>query len=262
MMQPQQGPLPGPAAPPMQAPAQAPMAGGAAPPYRQLKVEDALAYLDQVKMKFEDKPEIYNQFLDIMKEFKAQSIDTPGVIERVLQLFHGHRMLILGFNTFLPPGYKIEFSDDQDEPRVQLKYPQGMTGPQPQPYVPPPASALPVQQAPNHLPGMAPTPYGQPMSGPGPEATSPPTQEQIDFEFAEFQAYADRVGQAQKAPLTVDQALNYLTKIEKTFEDEPGTYRAFVEIMHKFRNKQKSTKDVYKEVPRLLASGRACRLQH
>ena len=121
MMQPQQGPLPGPAAPPMQAPAQAPMAGGAAPPYRQLKVEDALAYLDQVKMKFEDKPEIYNQFLDIMKEFKAQSIDTPGVIERVLQLFHGHRMLILGFNTFLPPGYEIEFSDDQDKPRVQLK---------------------------------------------------------------------------------------------------------------------------------------------
>jgi hypothetical protein len=93
----------------------------------QLKVEDALAYLDQVKMKFEDKPEIYNQFLDILKKFKAQSIDTPSVIERVLQLFHGHRTLILGFNTFLPPGYKIEFSDDQDKPRVQLKYPQGMT---------------------------------------------------------------------------------------------------------------------------------------
>ena len=36
-----------------------------------------------------------------MKEFKAQSIDTPGVIDRVLQLFHGHRELILGFNTFL-----------------------------------------------------------------------------------------------------------------------------------------------------------------
>ena len=96
--------LPGAVAAPV-APAAMPAAGAAAPaPYRQLKVEDALAYLDQVKMKFEDKPEIYNQFLDIMKEFKAQSIDTPGVIERVLQLFHGHRMLILGFNTFLPPG--------------------------------------------------------------------------------------------------------------------------------------------------------------
>ena len=111
MMRPEQGPLPGPAAPPMHAPAEAPMAGGAAPPYRQLKAEDALAYLDQVKTKFATEPEIYNQFLDIMKEFKAQSIDTPGVIERVLQLFRGHPMLILGFNPFLPPGYTIEFSD-------------------------------------------------------------------------------------------------------------------------------------------------------
>jgi len=244
MMQPQQGPLPGPAAPPMQAPAQAPMAGGAAPPYRQLKVEDALAYLDQVKMKFEDKPEIYNQFLDIMKEFKAQSIDTPGVIERVLQLFHGHRMLILGFNTFLPPGYKIEFSDDQDKPRVQLKYPQGMTGPQPQPYVPPPASALPVQQAPNHLPGMAPTPYGQPMSGPGPEATPPPVPPS--------QAGSSATQNTKKAPIEFDQAINYVTKIKKTFEDKPGTYRAFLEILHTYQKEQKSIKDVYEEVSRLF----------
>merc|ERR1719424_1297639 len=241
MMQPQQGPLPGTAAPPMQAPAQAPMAGGAAPPYRQLKVEDALAYLDQVKMKFEDKPEIYNQFLDIMKEFKAQSIDTPGVIERVLQLFHGHRMLILGFNTFLPPGYKIEFSDDQDKPRVQLKYPQGMTGPQPQPYVPPPsASALPVQQAPTHLTGITPAPYGQPLSGPGPEATPPPVPP--------TQAGSNAAQNTKKAPIEFDQAINYVTKIKKTFEDKPGTYRAFLEILHTYQKEQKSIKNVYEEV--------------
>ena len=59
-----------------------------------------------------------------MKEFKAQSIDTPGVIDRVLQLFHGHRELILGFNIFLPPGYKIEFSDDEKAPRVQQQQQQ------------------------------------------------------------------------------------------------------------------------------------------
>ena len=38
--------------------------GGAAAnnqPFRQLKVEDALAYLDQVKMKFEKQPHIYNK---------------------------------------------------------------------------------------------------------------------------------------------------------------------------------------------------------
>lgn len=40
--------------------------------------------------------------------FCVSSIDTPGVISRVSQLFKGHPDLIMGFNTFLPPGYKIE----------------------------------------------------------------------------------------------------------------------------------------------------------
>uniref|UniRef100_A0A673IJ23 Paired amphipathic helix protein Sin3a n=1 Tax=Sinocyclocheilus rhinocerous TaxID=307959 RepID=A0A673IJ23_9TELE len=74
----------------------------------QYSVEDALSYLDQVKLQFGNQPQVYNDFLDIMKEFKSQSIDTPGVISRVSQLFKGHPDLIMGFNTFLPPGYKIE----------------------------------------------------------------------------------------------------------------------------------------------------------
>lgn len=39
------------------------------------------------------------------------AIDTPGVIRRVSSLFRGYNKLILGFNTFLPDGYKIELSD-------------------------------------------------------------------------------------------------------------------------------------------------------
>ncbi|XP_015788602.1 paired amphipathic helix protein Sin3b isoform X2 [Tetranychus urticae] len=82
--------------------------------FQRLKVEDALSYLDQVKFKFNNQPQVYNDFLDIMKEFKSQSIDTPGVIQRVSHLFQGHNELIVGFNTFLPPGYKIEMqSNDQ-----------------------------------------------------------------------------------------------------------------------------------------------------
>jgi len=76
--------------------------------FQRLKVEDALSYLDQVKFKFNNQPQVYNDFLDIMKEFKSQAIDTPGVIQRVSTLFRGHPELIVGFNTFLPPGYKIE----------------------------------------------------------------------------------------------------------------------------------------------------------
>ena len=68
-----------------------------------LNVRDALSYLDQVKVQFTDHPDVYNRFLDIMKDFKSQAIDTPGVIERVSMLFRGQPSLIQGFNTFLPP---------------------------------------------------------------------------------------------------------------------------------------------------------------
>ena len=39
---------------------------------RPLNVTDALTYLDSVKMKFQTNPEVYNRFLDIMKDFKSQ----------------------------------------------------------------------------------------------------------------------------------------------------------------------------------------------
>jgi paired amphipathic helix protein Sin3a len=83
---------------------------------RELRVEDALLYLDQVKVEFFDRPEIYNEFLDIMKTFKTQQIDTPGVIRRVSNLFQGNRRLVLGFNTFLPEGYKILLPDGDGPP--------------------------------------------------------------------------------------------------------------------------------------------------
>ena len=91
------------------------------------QVEDALLYLDQVKMAFEDKPEIYNKFLDIMKNFKAQEIDTPGVIQQVSRLFRGYNKLILGFNTFLPDGYKIELPLDGNNATMTVITPAGVS---------------------------------------------------------------------------------------------------------------------------------------
>ncbi|GAA5976417.1 hypothetical protein JCM10908_005492 [Rhodotorula pacifica] len=73
-----------------------------------LNVRDALQYLDRVKQQFANDYDVYDQFLTIMKDFKTQTIDTPGVIDRVSSLFRDHPSLIQGFNTFLPPGYRIE----------------------------------------------------------------------------------------------------------------------------------------------------------
>lgn len=43
-------------------------------------------------------------------------IDTTGVIARVKDLFKGHPNLILGFNTFLPKGYEITLTDEEQAP--------------------------------------------------------------------------------------------------------------------------------------------------
>ena len=48
------------------------MAGGDPQGERQLNVSDALSYLDNVKNKFQERPDVYNLFLDIMKDFKSQ----------------------------------------------------------------------------------------------------------------------------------------------------------------------------------------------
>ncbi|XP_030233979.1 paired amphipathic helix protein Sin3a isoform X1 [Gadus morhua] len=154
--------------------------------FQRLKVEDALSYLDQVKLQFGNQPQVYNDFLDIMKEFKSQSIDTPGVISRVSQLFKGHPDLIMGFNTFLPPGYKIEVQTN-DRVNVttpgQIHYitPHGISvhnlpvsgGPGPPPS----------HQQPPALPPPAPQPHqGQPQqqhstphTTPSPAAPTQPT---------------------------------------------------------------------------------------
>ncbi|XP_031282358.1 paired amphipathic helix protein Sin3-like 4 isoform X2 [Pistacia vera] len=89
-------------------------AGGGAT--QKLTTNDALAYLKAVKDIFQDKREKYDDFLEVMKDFKAQRIDTAGVIARVKDLFKGHRELILGFNTFLPKGYEITLPLEDEQP--------------------------------------------------------------------------------------------------------------------------------------------------
>ena len=105
-------------------------------------LNDALSYLDQVKVRFQDHPDVYNKFLDIMKDFKSQAIDTPGVIDRVSTLFNGHPELIQGFNTFLPSGYHIECGTNDDPNSIRVTTPMGTT-----------VSSMPNIQ--NHMNGMS-----------------------------------------------------------------------------------------------------------
>ncbi|KAF8341670.1 uncharacterized protein EI90DRAFT_3116788 [Cantharellus anzutake] len=78
----------------------------------------SLSYLELVKVKFSDQLDVYNQFLDIMKDFKSQLAST---------LFTGHPSLIQGFNAFLPTGYPIECPQDGQDTNVIVTTPTGTT---------------------------------------------------------------------------------------------------------------------------------------
>ena len=67
---------------------------------------------------------VYSKRLFACSHF-FRSIDTPGVIERVSTLFQGYPNLIQGFNTFLPPGYRIECA--QDPSIIIVTTPSGIT---------------------------------------------------------------------------------------------------------------------------------------
>jgi histone deacetylase complex regulatory component SIN3 len=58
-----------------------------------------------VSKSFKGQPEIYDELLDLMKEFVAGCFDSHDVIQRVSKHLKGHRELFFTFKAFLPPGF-------------------------------------------------------------------------------------------------------------------------------------------------------------
>ncbi|KAI3761948.1 hypothetical protein L1987_52371 [Smallanthus sonchifolius] len=139
---------------------------------QKLTTTDALTYLKEVKDMFHDQREKYDMFLDVMKDFKAQRIDTTGVIARVKGLFKGHNNLIFGFNTFLPKGYEITVIEEDE----------------------------------------------------------PPPKKTVEFE----------------------EAISYVNKIKKRFQNDDHVYKSFLDILNMYRKEHKGINEVYHEVAALF----------
>lgn len=80
-----------------------------------LTIHDGLSYMKYVKKVFQDERDTIDTFLVILRDFRHQRTDLPDVVARVKVLFKGHNNLILGFNIFLPEGFKIALDDDEEE---------------------------------------------------------------------------------------------------------------------------------------------------
>ncbi|KAI5118376.1 hypothetical protein M0805_005842 [Coniferiporia weirii] len=223
---------------------------------RPLNVTDALSYLDAVKTQFVERPDVYNNFLDIMKDFKGQVIDTPGVIERVSSLFRGHNDLIQGFNTFLPPGYRIECSRNALEATtITVTTPAGTTT----------QSTDGQQQIPRASPAVSPSPAPVLVATnltvkPQPDSPSNPLDPTLPFGTSSAatmlggMSIKDSPDRGRPGPAGAQEfhhAIQYVNKIKTRFEDDPETYKYFLEILHSYR-KDQNHDDVYHQVQLLF----------
>jgi len=211
---------------------------------KQLKVEDALEYLEKVKKQFGSQPDIYNRFLEIMKNFKSQIIDTPGVIDAVSELFDGHPNLILGFNTFLPPGFKIEIGQIQHRQamRRQLQQQQAAQAA---------AASHHVSHMINHNPPyMAHTM----MTTPGMGHLHMPQMQMASMQhIAPAPIARPMVPQSTTAPPAFDKAVGYVTRIKERFQDDDSkTYKKFLDILHTYQQESRSIKEVLDKVSELF----------
>ena len=110
-----------------------------------LNRREAISFVDHVKSQFEDDPDKYDTFLDIMRDLKGNvyvivpfdiqvhltdlllwriSIGPSKVLLRIATLFNGHPDLALEFNTFLPPGYRLHPEGEGEESHISLSTPK------------------------------------------------------------------------------------------------------------------------------------------
>jgi paired amphipathic helix protein Sin3a len=234
---------------------------------RPLNVADALTYLDAVKNQFVEQPDVYNNFLDIMKDFKSQvyvvydfcltlaewrlfpRIDTPGVIERVSTLFRGHNDLIQGFNTFLPAGYRIVCTGNSTETTITVTTPAGTmirsADVQP-PHAPPEprtvsgaippfsSSSEPVQ----NINGLQINSRGQIIDSPYPFWTSSAAKTLGSMSGSMGGSVGGSERQGPAPPQEFYNAIQYVNKIKLRFEEDQETYKVFLDILHSYRNSQ------------------------
>jgi histone deacetylase complex regulatory component SIN3 len=74
-----------------------------------MEMEKATRYVETVRDTFgRDYPAKHDEFLDVLTDFRNNTIGTAEVASRMKVLFRDSPGLLAGFNDFLPNGYKIE----------------------------------------------------------------------------------------------------------------------------------------------------------
>lgn len=171
------------------------------------------------------------------------SIDASVAMDRVLNLFAGHPSIILGFNAFLPPGYRIEHSQDGQYATVIVPASSGTATTIAGSGLDSLSSV--ASEAGRSLPGLSSIPLAQtPL-------TSVPFTPDLDGPTA-LDHGADLIGDQQQnyngvppAQLEFNDAIKFVNKVKVRFpRDNDETYQQFLGILQKYQMEQQPYQEV------------------
>ncbi|KAL5073406.1 hypothetical protein RYX36_012390 [Vicia faba] len=85
-------------------------------------IDDALGFLNAVKVAFQNNMQKYDQFLKVLRDFSAKRIYISRVKSKLKMLFKGHKSLILEFNSFVPKKHQIKLLSLDNGELAQLPW--------------------------------------------------------------------------------------------------------------------------------------------
>jgi len=95
------------------------------------QLNNTVGYVMDVKRALASKPDVYRQFIRIVQSYHDQRrgdtdhVDLHHSIRQVVSLLRTRPHLVLGFNEFLPDGYRIRMYDQSG---YVVEYPDAVIG--------------------------------------------------------------------------------------------------------------------------------------
>lgn len=166
-------------------------------------------------------------------------------------LFVGHVSLIQGFNTFLPAGYRIECLNEGGATSVTVTTPEGTTN-----HYPGGVAMNSLSRAASGAPPLPPLssiPWAQQNPSPaqhlmaaGPHTPElPHTPSQVGFDPGPQSGVRMPQHNQQRGPEPeFNHAIQFVNVIKVRFNDQPETYKQFLEILQKYQKEQRPYQEV------------------
>jgi histone deacetylase complex regulatory component SIN3 len=88
---------------------------------------DAVTYIKNVQERTANEPELFNQFLDVLRVFREEGANANmrDIAERIVTILQTYPELVIGFNTFLPDGYEIQMNVNNPQQPYMIIEPAG-----------------------------------------------------------------------------------------------------------------------------------------